>query len=88
MLPPRFAQLESALGSRTYFCGEQLTVCDLSFFVMGGGMLDGTYCEGMATVLDECPRLREHVQRIRALPRVVQWYDEQVVRRNREHEAK
>jgi glutathione S-transferase len=75
VLPPCFAQLESALGSRKYFCGDQLTFCDLSFFVMGSGILDGTYCEGMATVLDDCPRLCEHVQRVRALPRVSEWHE-------------
>ena len=75
VLPPRFAQLESALGSRTYFCGEQLTICDLSFFVMGAGMIDGTYCVGVSGALDDCPLLRAHVARIQELPQVKKWYE-------------
>jgi glutathione S-transferase len=59
---------------RPYLCGKALTICDLSFYVLGTGLRDGTYCPGIATsVLDGCPRLLELLQRIDNHPKVAAW---------------
>ena len=35
MLPAKFKQLERILGTADYFCGTSMTICDLSFYVLG-----------------------------------------------------
>lgn len=55
ILPARFGQLEATLiaSGGPYMCGSQLTTCDLSVYVMVGGLLDGDYCDGIRpSVLD------------------------------------
>merc|ERR1712062_483272 len=76
ILPHRFAQLEQQLSSSggLYFCGSQLTICDLSFYVYASGILDGTYASGISpSVLDGCPGLCSLVERVAAHPRVQEW---------------
>lgn len=76
ILPHRFAQLEQQLSNSggPYFCGSQMTICDLSFYVYASGVLDATLAPGIsATVLDGCPGLRALVERVRAHPRVQEW---------------
>jgi glutathione S-transferase len=76
VLPERFAQLERRLRASggPYLCGDALTTCDLSFYVMGCGLLDGDYVPRIrASVLDGTPLLRELLERIAAHPRVAAW---------------
>jgi len=49
-LPNCFATLERVLArsGEDYFCGSRITICDLSFYVLAAGLLDGTYCEGVS----------------------------------------
>jgi len=75
-LPYRFRQLERVLekSGGPYFCGEQMMVCDLSFYVLGVGFLAETYCDGVkASVMDECPLLKALVERVGNHPRVKEW---------------
>jgi glutathione S-transferase len=78
VLPTRFMQLEGLLGSDAYFCGSQLTICDLSFYVMATGFLDGSFCQGLLPsakegLLDHCPGLARLVERIATHSRVAEW---------------
>ena len=76
VIPARFAQLERVLSASggPYLCGKALSICDLSFYVLGAGFRDGTYCDGIATtVLDNCPGLRALLDRIAAHPKVAEW---------------
>jgi glutathione S-transferase len=76
ILPARFALLERALvaSGGPYVCGGTLTTADLSLYVVCGGVLDGTWCDGVnPDVLKECPGLRELVRRVGAHPRVADW---------------
>ena len=77
ILPGRFAMLERVLSESggPFFCGEQMTTCDLSYYVMGSGLVDGSYCEGIdaTALLRECPKLRGLVDAVRAHPRVAEW---------------
>eukprot|EP00928_Gymnodinium_smaydae_P093507 TRINITY_DN7771_c0_g2_i1.p1 TRINITY_DN7771_c0_g2~~TRINITY_DN7771_c0_g2_i1.p1 ORF type:complete len:231 (+),score=56.00 TRINITY_DN7771_c0_g2_i1:113-805(+) len=75
VLPARLAQVERALGDSDYFfCGDALTICDLSWYVMASGLQDGSYCAGIpASVLDACPKLLALMRRVAAQPRVAEW---------------
>eukprot|EP00446_Apocalathium_sp_SHHI-4_P038590 CAMPEP_0177327642 /NCGR_PEP_ID=MMETSP0368-20130122/19004_1 /TAXON_ID=447022 ORGANISM="Scrippsiella hangoei-like, Strain SHHI-4" /NCGR_SAMPLE_ID=MMETSP0368 /ASSEMBLY_ACC=CAM_ASM_000363 /LENGTH=259 /DNA_ID=CAMNT_0018787727 /DNA_START=6 /DNA_END=785 /DNA_ORIENTATION=- len=78
VLPARFSYLEKQLKAAggPYFCGERLTICDLSFYVLASGVLDGTYVDGVTpSVLDGCPLLKELIGRIAHHPRVKAWND-------------
>lgn len=79
VLPAQFGRLEriAQASGGPYFCGERLTICDLSFYVLASGVLDGSYCEGISpSVLDGCQCLRELVGRVAAHPMVKAWSDE------------
>ncbi|CAK9032594.1 Glutathione S-transferase 1 (GST class-sigma) [Durusdinium trenchii] len=76
VLPARFAQLERALkkSGGPYFCGEDMMSCDISFYVMGSGLLSDNYAEGVkASVLDDCPLLTALIERVDNHPRVKEW---------------
>ena len=85
VLPARFAQLErllrgggggGAAPGGPYFCGAALTVCDLSFYVLAAGLLDGSFCagiEGAEALLDACPGLRALLEAVAAHPKVAEW---------------
>ena len=90
VLPARFKQLERLVGgvhnSATeglstpapgpFFCGAALTICDLSFFVIGEGLLDDSFCTGVKhadALLDDCPRLRALLAAVAAHPKVMEW---------------
>mmetsp|Transcript_61674 Transcript_61674/g.123632 ORF Transcript_61674/g.123632 Transcript_61674/m.123632 type:complete len:229 (+) Transcript_61674:2-688(+) len=76
ILPPRFAELERSLSASggPHFCGEQMTICDLSFYVYASGILDGTFVAGVSpSVLDGCPLLKALVRRIAKHPKVHEW---------------
>ena len=77
-LPYRFGQLERALekSGGPYFCGEQIMICDLSFYVLGLGFLTEGYAYGVkASVMDACPLLKALVERVGNHPRVKEWND-------------
>jgi glutathione S-transferase len=76
VLPVRLAQLEQILlkSDGPYFCGHALTTCDLSFYVIAAGLLDGTYCEGIwPNVFAGTPKLLALVDLISAHPNVADW---------------
>lgn len=78
VLPPRFAMLEAFLKRRPvppYFCGEQLTVCDLSLYVMVSGLRDGSYIDGISAseVLGACPELLALADRVAEHDKVQEW---------------
>jgi glutathione S-transferase len=74
VVPARLQRLEQMLGASDYFCGGTLTTCDLQWYVMGSGLLDGTYCEGLEpAVLDGCPKLKQLIERVGELPKVAEW---------------
>ena len=65
VLPARFAQLERFLVSSggPHLCGKQMTVCDLTLYVLLTGLRDGSYCRGSISpaVLQDCPKLNASV---------------------------
>ncbi|CAE8694836.1 unnamed protein product [Polarella glacialis] len=76
ILPVRFQQLEQVLvaSGGPFFCGDVLTICDLSFYVCASGILDGSYCGGIRPeVLAACPTLLELVKRVEEHPKVKEW---------------
>jgi len=76
VLPTRFQQLEQFLASSKgpYFCGDRMTVCDLSLYVYASGILDGTFAAGVQpNVMDNCPGLKALVERVGNHPRVQEW---------------
>eukprot|EP00747_Dinoflagellata_sp_TGD_P147904 gnl/TRDRNA2_/TRDRNA2_176861_c0_seq2.p1 gnl/TRDRNA2_/TRDRNA2_176861_c0~~gnl/TRDRNA2_/TRDRNA2_176861_c0_seq2.p1 ORF type:complete len:226 (+),score=38.57 gnl/TRDRNA2_/TRDRNA2_176861_c0_seq2:55-732(+) len=76
ILPQRFAQLERLLATSDgpYFCGSRLATCDLSFYVMATGLLDGTYAAGIRpSIFDECPLLRALWKNIGDHSKVKEW---------------
>ena len=76
VLPTRLGQLEAALARSggPYLCGEAMTTCDLSFYVIGEGLVDGTYADGIKpSVMDAFPGLKALVVRISQHPKVVEW---------------
>jgi len=81
VLPARFAQLEALLvaSGGPYLCGEALSTCDLSLYVLAAGLLAGTgaasdYCQGVSpAVLDACPRLLAMVKAVSEIPIIAAW---------------
>lgn len=76
VLPARFQQLEKFLAASggPYFCGDEMTICDLSMYVFAAGILDGTFVPGIEPrVLDACPGLKALVERVASHPRVKEW---------------
>eukprot|EP00040_Diaphanoeca_grandis_P024511 m.134781 g.134781 ORF g.134781 m.134781 type:complete len:273 (+) comp29757_c0_seq5:259-1077(+) len=76
VLPTKFLQLERIVvtSGGPYFCGSELTICDLSFYSLAQGLLDGDYCEGIsATALDKCPHLIKLMGNVATHPGVVVW---------------
>mmetsp|Transcript_56893 Transcript_56893/g.133018 ORF Transcript_56893/g.133018 Transcript_56893/m.133018 type:complete len:245 (+) Transcript_56893:43-777(+) len=76
VLPARFAQLEKFLASSggPYFCGDRMTICDLSVYVYASGILDGTYAAGIEpSVMEKCPGLRALVELVGNHPKVKEW---------------
>ena len=76
LLPRRLKYLEQSIQQNEgdFLCGAAMTTADLNAYVVIGGILDGTWCEGVdPAVLDDCPRLRELVQRVANVPRVAEW---------------
>ena len=58
-----------------YFCGTQLTIADLSLYVLASAILDGAW-EGNGVepeVLDDCPKLLNIVRLVGEHPRVKAW---------------
>ena len=75
LFPQMFGMLSRRLGDGEYFCGGKMTIADVQWYVMGGGLLDGTYEGGIVTgdVLKDFPNLVQLVDRVGAHPRVVLW---------------
>ena len=78
VLPIRFQQLENILLSKSnpgpYFCGEKMTICDLSFYVFASGLVDGSFVEGVShDVLNGCTGLLKLEQLVRQHPKVREW---------------
>lgn len=81
LFPVRFQQLErlvlpssSAEGS-LYFCGDQLTIADLSFYVLASAILDGAWSgNGVGPeVLNGCDKLLNIAKLVGEHPRVAAW---------------
>ena len=88
LFPTRFRQLEKQVlveQSSTsddqreppsqYFCGSQLTIADLSLYVLGSAILDGAW-EGNGVqpeVLDDCPKLQNIIRMVGEHPAVKEW---------------
>merc|ERR1712048_345977 len=75
-LPNCLATLERVLtrSGDDYFCGSTITICDLSFYVLAAGLVDGTFCEGVAPqILEGFPKLLELHDRIANCPKVKEW---------------
>lgn len=84
ILPARFEQLEAMLmaSGGPYMCGSQLTMCDLSLYVLGRGLRSATgdpatdYCAGIApSVLDHCPKLLALLEHVGKHEKVAMWND-------------
>lgn len=64
----------AAWNHRPFFCGARMTTCDLSFYSLASGIIQGDYCEGIVPdILHDCPRLRALVDRVAGHPRVREW---------------
>ena len=76
VLPKRFQLLEAAVQGDTTFCKEGLTVCDLSWYCMCLGILDGFYCPAISpSVLEKCPKLLAIASFVHHHPRITLWND-------------
>lgn len=77
VFPTRYKQLESILAasSGSYFCGECLTTADIAFYVLTSSVLSGAWSGNgaMPSSLAQCPKLRQLVEHISALPKMKQW---------------
>jgi glutathione S-transferase len=77
VFPTRYGQLEKifATGGGPFFCGDQICIADLAFYVLSSAIVDGAWAgNGVGPeVLDKCPHLRGLVDRIAALPKVAEW---------------
>lgn len=70
VLPARFQALERHV-EEPFFCGDRMTVCDLSWYNMCIGMLEGWYCPGISkAVLKDCPKLMNIAKAVHDLPAV------------------
>ena len=77
VLPTRLQMLEVRLGTKDYFCGDQLSTCDLSWYVMCTGLQEGWYCSKVPpSVLDGCPNLVKVAKRVAEHPKVLKWNEE------------
>ena len=79
MFPCMFEMLERRLGENMYFCGDVMTIADVQWYVMGSGILDGTYEGGIvrSDVLTPFEKLVALVERVGKHPRVVLWNNRQ-----------
>ena len=75
MFPMMLSMLERRLGEKKFFCGDVMTIADVTWYVMGSGILDGTYEGGIvrADVLKSCDNLLRLVKEVGQHPRVVLW---------------
>ena len=81
ILPVRFQQLERVLAQKSvevgegpYFCGNVLTIADVSVYVLITGVLDGTYLAGLEPgVVSGCSLLLGVVAAVAANPQVQAW---------------
>ena len=75
MFPMMLSMLERRLGEKKFFCGDVMTIADVTWYVMGSGILDGTYEGGIvrADVLKSCDNLLRLVNEVGGHPRVVLW---------------
>ena len=62
-------------ASSRYFCGDQLTIADLSFYVLASSILDGSWSgNGVGPeVLGGCDKLLNIARLVGEHPRVVAW---------------
>ena len=70
ILPTHFQRLEAIFESRPegkYFCGKNLMVCDIEFYFVVSGLLDGTYAGEVVSkgLLNECPNLQGLLETVR-----------------------
>lgn len=75
-LPPAPTTDATALSaSSRYFCGDQLTIADLSFYVLASSILDGSWSgNGVGPeVLGGCGKLLNIARLVGEHPRVVAW---------------
>lgn len=75
-LPIMLGRIARVLASSPgpWFCGHMLTIADVKSYVVVNGLADGSYASGIhARVLDSCPELRDHAQRVAALPAIQRW---------------
>ncbi len=75
-LPPAPTTDATALSaSSRYFCGDQLTIADLSFYVLASSILDGSWSgNGVGPeVLGGCDKLLNIARLVGEHPRVVAW---------------
>eukprot|EP00633_Aureoumbra_lagunensis_P009129 CAMPEP_0197310202 /NCGR_PEP_ID=MMETSP0891-20130614/8820_1 /TAXON_ID=44058 ORGANISM="Aureoumbra lagunensis, Strain CCMP1510" /NCGR_SAMPLE_ID=MMETSP0891 /ASSEMBLY_ACC=CAM_ASM_000534 /LENGTH=233 /DNA_ID=CAMNT_0042795733 /DNA_START=38 /DNA_END=735 /DNA_ORIENTATION=- len=77
ILPARFSKLEHALSQSggPYFCGSSISICDLSWYNMCIGILEGFYCGPRLkpTVLQGNPRLLKLAALVHNHPRIHLW---------------
>jgi hypothetical protein len=72
ILPTQFERLENILCERNncpFFCGNNLSMCDIETSVVVSGILDGTYAGDniMPSVLDNCFKLKKLARRVELL---------------------
>jgi glutathione S-transferase len=79
LMPTRFQQLERIIEKHggPYFCSEQLTIADLSFYAFASAISAGAW-EGNGvppSVLHRCPKLMALERAIAEHPKVKAWND-------------
>eukprot|EP00931_Biecheleriopsis_adriatica_P077509 TRINITY_DN51059_c0_g1_i1.p1 TRINITY_DN51059_c0_g1~~TRINITY_DN51059_c0_g1_i1.p1 ORF type:complete len:232 (+),score=38.34 TRINITY_DN51059_c0_g1_i1:41-736(+) len=81
LLPERFKQLDMLLASSggSYFCGEQLTICDVDFYCLAWNILSGRWTQKgiKPECLDQCLHLQALVKRIGDHEAVRRWQKRQ-----------
>lgn len=81
LFPVRFQQLNrlvlpsSTTGKSMYFCGDEMTIADLSFYVLASAILDGAWSgNGVGPeVLNGCSKLTNIAALVGEHPRVAAW---------------
>lgn len=78
VFPTRFGQLENLLMANCgpYFCGNQITIADLSFYALASNIQKGVWMgNGVEPqVLNHCPQLQALLKQVDEHPRVQKWY--------------
>eukprot|EP00930_Biecheleria_cincta_P098919 TRINITY_DN90569_c0_g1_i1.p1 TRINITY_DN90569_c0_g1~~TRINITY_DN90569_c0_g1_i1.p1 ORF type:complete len:238 (+),score=45.16 TRINITY_DN90569_c0_g1_i1:108-821(+) len=82
LLPARMADMERIVvkSGGPYFCGSDLTICDISFYSFALPLQKGSMTTGQAggsltaACLKQCPMLCKLIETVAKHPKVIEWH--------------